>query len=141
VNWTNPFIPLRLSSRSCDRVDLLFFPDFIDEIRWILVQDSAGTSRSTCHIDICLATCSGLLIDSQASLAIMLLRIGQWWRCGVSFDVRLGGVGFWRQLLVSASAGNTMNGSEFFYPCFNLQCFHENYFFCLSFSFHVYVFM
>jgi hypothetical protein len=40
-------------------VDLQFFSDFVDVKRRILVQDTTGTSlRSTCHNDMCLATCS-----------------------------------------------------------------------------------
>jgi hypothetical protein len=40
-------------------VDIPFFSDFVDGKRRILVQDSTGMSpRSTCHSDMCFATCS-----------------------------------------------------------------------------------
>jgi hypothetical protein len=42
-------------------VDLSFFSDFVEERRQILVQDSTGTSRSTCHNDMCLGACNMLV--------------------------------------------------------------------------------
>jgi hypothetical protein len=48
-------------------VDLSFFPDFIDEIRWILVQDSTGMSPARRAISICvLLLAVSLFIDSQS---------------------------------------------------------------------------
>jgi hypothetical protein len=57
-------------------------------------------------------------------LAMVLLWIWQLWRLDDSFNVRLGGVGDWRQPLASASAENSRDSSEFFYPLGSyLQCF------------------
>jgi hypothetical protein len=40
-------------------VDMALFLDFIDMMRWILVQERTGTSKSTCHNDMCLTSCTG----------------------------------------------------------------------------------
>jgi hypothetical protein len=79
----------------------------------------------------------------KASLAMMLLWIWQWWRLGLSFNVRLGDVGVWRRPLVSASAGKPRDGSVFFYPLeFSLQSVQDNCFFlvCLCFLISMFVY-
>jgi hypothetical protein len=57
-----------------------------------------------------------MFIDSKALLAIVLLWIWQWWRLGVSSDVRLGNFGVWRWPLVLASVEKLKDGFVFFCP-------------------------
>jgi hypothetical protein len=107
-------------------VELSSFPDIVDGMRRFLVQDSTGTFPGRRAITPCASLrVAGLFIESQSALlAMVLLRIWQWWRLGDSFNVRLGGFGDWRRPLASASAENSRDSSEFFYPlgCY-LQCF------------------
>jgi hypothetical protein len=79
------------------------------------------------HVPRCLQqACSS---TQKALLAMVFLWIWQWWRLDVSSDVRLGGVGVWRQPLVSASAGKPRDGFVFCYPLgFSLQNIQDNCF-------------
>jgi hypothetical protein len=62
----------------------------------------------------------------KASLAMMLLRIWQWWRLDVSSNVCLGSVGGWGQPLVSASARKSRDGYVLFHILgFYLQSFQQ----------------
>jgi hypothetical protein len=49
----------------------------------------------------------------KASLAMVLSRILQWWRLGVSYDVFLGGTGGGRRPLATLVAGNHRDRSVF----------------------------
>jgi hypothetical protein len=93
------------------------------------------------HVPHCLQqACSS---TQKALLAMVLLWIWQWWRLGISFDVRLGGDGVWRRPLVSASAGKSRDGFVFFRPLnFSLQSVQDNYFllFCLCLSVSTFVY-
>jgi hypothetical protein len=90
------------------------FPDFVNEVWWILVQGSTGPyparRATTTHGSLVAAACS----THKTSLAMVLLRIWQWWWFGVSSNVCLGGVGVSRWPVVLASARKPMNSSVFF---------------------------
>jgi hypothetical protein len=97
-------------------VDMSLFPDFVDGMRWILLQARMGMSPGRRAIATCaLLVPAGRAYSSthKASLAMVLLWIWQWWRLDVSSNVCLGGVGAWRRPLVSASAENPRNGFVF----------------------------
>jgi hypothetical protein len=83
--------------------------------RWWICHSSLTTSmegdqswskrvpRSTCHNDKCMSYSS----THKSSLAVVLSRILQWWRLGVSSSVRLDGVGVKRRPLATLVAGNS----------------------------------
>jgi hypothetical protein len=96
-------------------VDLLFFSDFVDERRRILVQDSTETSpgrRAT-------ATCASLRaaacsLNHKALLAIVFSWIWQWWRLGFPSGVHLSGAEVRWRPLASVVAWNSRDRFVFF---------------------------
>jgi hypothetical protein len=86
-------------------VDLSLFPDFVDRMRRILVQDSTGTSPSQrATKTYALLLVAGLFIDSQS-------LVGD----GASSDLAMVEARrLFQRPLALASAGNSRDGSEFF---------------------------
>jgi hypothetical protein len=90
-------------------VDLLFFYNFVDGRRRVLVQDNTGKSSVRCATVICaLLRAAGLFIDSQSLVAygafldLAMVR----WRLGFSSIVRLGGVRVGRRPMALVVVGN-----------------------------------
>jgi hypothetical protein len=114
--------------------DLALFPDFVDGMWWIWIQDSTGTSPGRRATATCASLfAAGLFIDLQSLFgdgAFLDLS----WRFDVSSNRRLGVGEGWRRPLVSTSAANPRDSSVFFYLLgVYLQSFQDDYF-CLVFS-------
>jgi hypothetical protein len=71
----------------------IVIPDFVDGMRWILVQDNTGTSLVDVpqrHVPRCLQqACPS---THRASLVMVLSLIWQWWRPGISSNAHLASV-------------------------------------------------
>jgi hypothetical protein len=96
-------------------VNLSFLLDFVDGMQRILVEDSTGTFRGRCATSPCASLLAvGLFIDSQSLVgdgASSDLAMVESWQL---FKHCLGRHWSLAAALTSASAGNPMDGSEFF---------------------------
>jgi hypothetical protein len=108
---------LRSEDVGSEVVDLSFLLDFVDGMQWIQVQDSTGTFHSRCATSTYASLlAAGLFIDSQSLVsdgASSDLTIVESWHL---FKHCLGRHWILAAALTSASVGNPMDGSEFFYP-------------------------
>jgi hypothetical protein len=96
-------------------VDLTFFPNFVDVMRRILVQDNTRMSPVDMpqrHVPSCLPQ----VCSSTHKVLLAMMFFGSSNGGGsVSSNVRLGSIEVWRQLLALTSAENLRNGSDIFY--------------------------
>jgi hypothetical protein len=96
-----------------EMLDLLLFPDFVNEMRWwsIATRGRPPISVPHRHVSCCLQCAYSS--THEDSLVMVLHWIWRWWTCGISFNVRLGGAKFCRWPLDSANANTPRDGSVF----------------------------